>query len=247
MEDAQGQWDSQAPFVFESLQVVDEARLDHLRGCLTQFQTFSSEVSTAVNSAAEESLNALLNWQTSVEIEHFYIESPDLDLDASRASQEPAAASPVGPDSDNSGSPAPGRRSPQPAVQRSTCVPSEDSLTSLLISVQERRQSRLSLRRFKTVLKGGRKEPSHPYGQPLSPDKRASATNLSKFTPFEKNPGKFPTPLPCRHNQPATCNGSESHHLHDCADIRGPPSHQPRCAALGTHSTRRRLCAVGGI
>jgi hypothetical protein len=76
MEDAQGQWDSQAPFVFESLQVVDEARLDHLRGCLTQFQTFSSEVSTAVNSAAEESLNALLNWQTSVEIEHFTLRAP---------------------------------------------------------------------------------------------------------------------------------------------------------------------------
>lgn len=76
MEDAQGQWDSQAPFVFESLQVVDEARLDHLRSCLTEFQTYSSEVSTAVSTAAEESLNALLNWQTSVEIQHFTLKAP---------------------------------------------------------------------------------------------------------------------------------------------------------------------------
>jgi hypothetical protein len=95
MEDAQGQWDSQAPFVFESLQVVDEARLDHLRGCLTQFQTYSSEVSTAVNTAAEESLNALLNWQTSVEIQHFTLKAPTSVsmLRERRQSQPPPPAS----------------------------------------------------------------------------------------------------------------------------------------------------------
>jgi F-BAR domain only protein len=76
VEDARVQWDSQAPFVFESLQEVDEVRLDHLRGCLTQFQTYSSEVNTAVSSAAEESLNALLNWQTAVEIQHFTLKAP---------------------------------------------------------------------------------------------------------------------------------------------------------------------------
>jgi chromosome segregation ATPase len=95
MEDAQGQWDSQAPFVFESLQAVDEARLDHLRGCLTQFQTYSSEVSTAVSAAAEDSLNALLNWQTSVEIQHFTLKAPSSvsQLRERRKSQPPPPAS----------------------------------------------------------------------------------------------------------------------------------------------------------
>jgi F-BAR domain only protein len=76
VEEAKGQWESQAPFVFESLQEVDETRLDHLRGCLTQFQTYSSEASTTVSSAAEESLNALLNWQTTDEIQHFAMKAP---------------------------------------------------------------------------------------------------------------------------------------------------------------------------
>jgi hypothetical protein len=68
VEEAQGQWDSQSPFVFEQLQAIDEARLDHLRNVLTQFQTHVIEAVSAGNRGAEEALNALLNVQTADEI-----------------------------------------------------------------------------------------------------------------------------------------------------------------------------------
>jgi F-BAR domain only protein len=76
VEDAKGQWDSQAPYVFEKLQAVDEARLDHLRNCLTQFQTHVIEANSSVSSGAEECLNALLNVQTSDEIQRFSMRAP---------------------------------------------------------------------------------------------------------------------------------------------------------------------------
>ncbi|KAL9085744.1 MAG: hypothetical protein Q9159_004513 [Coniocarpon cinnabarinum] len=39
VDKAMQQWESQAPYVFEQLQAVDETRLNHLRDVLTQFET----------------------------------------------------------------------------------------------------------------------------------------------------------------------------------------------------------------
>jgi hypothetical protein len=75
VEAAQGQWDSQAPYVFERLQAVDEARVDHQRNGLTQFQTHVIECFSATGSSAEECLNALLNVQTADEITTFAIKT----------------------------------------------------------------------------------------------------------------------------------------------------------------------------
>jgi hypothetical protein len=74
-EAAQGQWDSQAPYVFERLQAVDEARVDHQRNGLTQFQTHVIECFSATGNSAEECLNALLNVQTADEITTFVIKT----------------------------------------------------------------------------------------------------------------------------------------------------------------------------
>jgi hypothetical protein len=75
VENAQGQWDSQAPYVFERLQAVDEARIDHLRNVLTQYQTHVIESSSTVSTTAEACLNALLNVQTADEIKTFALKS----------------------------------------------------------------------------------------------------------------------------------------------------------------------------
>lgn len=75
LEATQGQWDSQAPFVFERLQALDEARVDHQRSGLTQFQTHVIECFSATGNSAEECLNALLNIQTADEITTFAIKS----------------------------------------------------------------------------------------------------------------------------------------------------------------------------
>ncbi|KAL8946059.1 MAG: hypothetical protein Q9183_007960, partial [Haloplaca sp. 2 TL-2023] len=38
-ESVRKEWDSQAPYVFEQLQALDENRINHLRDALTQLQT----------------------------------------------------------------------------------------------------------------------------------------------------------------------------------------------------------------
>ncbi|KAI9815627.1 MAG: hypothetical protein M1832_005258 [Thelocarpon impressellum] len=64
-------WDSQAPFVFESLQAADETRLNHLRDVLTQFQTHEVDQVERNRVTAEECLNALLVVETADEIRAF--------------------------------------------------------------------------------------------------------------------------------------------------------------------------------
>ena len=71
VEDANQQWESQAPYVFEQLQSVDENRLNHLRDVLTQFQTHEADQVERNRVSAEGTLNALLNVETADEIKTF--------------------------------------------------------------------------------------------------------------------------------------------------------------------------------
>lgn len=71
VENATAQWESQAPFVFEKLQAVDESRLNHLRDVLTQFQTHEVDQVERNRVTAEECLNTLLNVETADEIASF--------------------------------------------------------------------------------------------------------------------------------------------------------------------------------
>lgn len=69
VENATMQWESQAPYVFEKLQAVDESRLNHLRDALTQFQTHEVDQVERNRISAEETLNVLLNIETADEIQ----------------------------------------------------------------------------------------------------------------------------------------------------------------------------------
>lgn len=75
VENAQGQWDSQAPYVFERLQAVDEERVDHLRNVLTQYQTHVTDCVTSAGREGEDCMNAILNVQTADEIKTFSLRS----------------------------------------------------------------------------------------------------------------------------------------------------------------------------
>lgn len=68
VEDAELHWDSQAPYVFERLQEIDEIRLELLQKTLTQFQTYADEAKNSASASLEECLNALLNVQLADEI-----------------------------------------------------------------------------------------------------------------------------------------------------------------------------------
>ena len=71
LEIANSQWDSQAPFVFEKLQAVDESRLNHLRDVLTQYETHEADQVERSRVTAETTLNSLLEVDTSQEIQNF--------------------------------------------------------------------------------------------------------------------------------------------------------------------------------
>lgn len=80
IEKAELQWDSQAPYVFEQLQAIDESRLNHLRDALTQFQTHEVDQVERSRVTAEETLNVLLNIETADEIQTWALRMRSGDL-----------------------------------------------------------------------------------------------------------------------------------------------------------------------
>lgn len=68
VEDANQQWQSQAPYVFEQLQAVDEMRINQLRDLLTQLETHELDQAERFRASAEAALNSLLNIETRDEI-----------------------------------------------------------------------------------------------------------------------------------------------------------------------------------
>ncbi|KAI1379452.1 Muniscin C-terminal mu homology domain-containing protein [Hypoxylon crocopeplum] len=71
LESATQQWESQAPFIFETLQALDESRMNQLRDCLTQYGTYEGEQAQRHQAEAEIVLNSLLDYSTASEIQHF--------------------------------------------------------------------------------------------------------------------------------------------------------------------------------
>ena len=71
VQDSTQQWESQAPFVFEQLQALDESRVNHLRDCLTQLQTHEVDQLERNRVTAESTLNVLLNVSTVDEVSSF--------------------------------------------------------------------------------------------------------------------------------------------------------------------------------
>jgi len=71
LEAANQQWESQAPFIFETLQALDEQRINHLRDVLTQLETHEVDQATRTQASAEEVLNTMLEVNTSHEIQNF--------------------------------------------------------------------------------------------------------------------------------------------------------------------------------
>jgi hypothetical protein len=71
LESLSQQWDSQAPYVFETLQALDESRVNQMRDLLTQYQTFESEQAQRTQDRAVETLAQMLDISTESEIQNF--------------------------------------------------------------------------------------------------------------------------------------------------------------------------------
>lgn len=75
VDDALASWNSQAPYIFEQLQSIDEARIEHLKSVLTQFQTHELDQVERSRASAESCLNVLLNVETADEIKTFAVKT----------------------------------------------------------------------------------------------------------------------------------------------------------------------------
>lgn len=71
LESATQQWDSQAPFIFESLQALDESRVNQLRDLLTQFQTHEADCAQRIQDKAADTLAQVLEISSETEIHAF--------------------------------------------------------------------------------------------------------------------------------------------------------------------------------
>lgn len=71
LQTASTQWDSQAPFILETLQAADEGRLNHLRDALTQYETQEIDNLNRCSQITESALGLLVEVDTSIEIEHW--------------------------------------------------------------------------------------------------------------------------------------------------------------------------------
>jgi hypothetical protein len=71
LESASQQWESQAPYIFETLQALDEQRINHLRDVLTQFGTHEVDQASRTQSSAEEVVNCMLEIDTNREIQGY--------------------------------------------------------------------------------------------------------------------------------------------------------------------------------
>ncbi|KAF2711350.1 hypothetical protein K504DRAFT_522651 [Pleomassaria siparia CBS 279.74] len=196
VENATIQWESQAPYVFEKLQAVDESRCNHLRDVLTQFQTHEVDQVERNRASAEESLNAMLNIETGDEIQTWSLkmQSGERPVQAGRKTSNPASTP---------------SRTLAPPVPPAPSIQTDDSRSQKSGSVQEAKSSGglQSLKRLGTVL-GRRRQSVHPYGRAMSPE-RKSATNLatnigSSFPGFGKGKAKEREPPGSSSGPPAS-------------------------------------------
>ncbi|KAF2218368.1 Muniscin C-terminal mu homology domain-containing protein [Elsinoe ampelina] len=188
LDTAQAQWEAQAPFVFESLQALDENRLNHLRDVLTQFQTHEVDKVERNRIAAEQCLNVLLTVETADEIKTFAMRT-------SSGERPTTARRPQGIQQSASVSSLPPVTTPGPSDDRAS--QRSDSVSDLPTPKAEKPRG---LRRLGTVL-GRRRESKIPPGAgriaespERTPEKRPSRLpNSSTFSSFSRR-SKDPAP-----------------------------------------------------
>ncbi|EXJ69188.1 uncharacterized protein A1O5_07224 [Cladophialophora psammophila CBS 110553] len=180
VEDASRQWESQAPYVFEQLQIVDESRVNHLRDVLTQFQTHEVDCIEKNKVSAESCLNALLNVETADEIKTFAARAVSRGagtlrrLSSATAGGRPTSSSIRAPPT-----PPPPRGTSEGQSQRSNSFAGQDRLAPLPDAPPHKEKSKLGgLKRLGTVM-NRRKSTAPPV--PSTEEKRRT-----RFVPFRR-------------------------------------------------------------
>ncbi|KAL6883131.1 Muniscin C-terminal mu homology domain-containing protein [Trichoderma longibrachiatum] len=163
LEAATQQWESQAPFIFETLQVLDESRVDLLRDLLTQFQTHESDRAQRDTDIAVETLAMMLEISTEREVQAFVQK-----VTAGKAQLPPRTATRRSAVSQNSGS--------VPSTPNPTQPPPDDDVSEHNSLPNNEGKPESKLRRLGTMFGGRRRQSVHAGFGSLSPQKAQGAT-----------------------------------------------------------------------
>jgi F-BAR domain only protein len=182
LDSAQQQWETQAPYVFESLQSLDETRLNHLREALTQYQTHEVDQVERDKITAEQCLTVLLNVETSDEIKNFAQRAPQMrpSLPPSRSHRNSIATP--------SRSVQPPAASPGPSALQPTISQDDDLYT--VPTTEEKQKGRFKgIRRLGTVM-GRKRESKIPAGA-LPSTSESPERKQSRPSPFSSLSGRM--------------------------------------------------------
>ncbi|KAK3116465.1 Suppressor of Profilin deletion [Teratosphaeriaceae sp. CCFEE 6253] len=180
LDTAESQWASQAPYVFENLQAVDEARLNRLRDVLTQYQTHEVDLVQKSQTTSEHCLNVLLSLQTEDEIKTFALKAVQ---GRPRAERAPRPSVPIAP-------PLPSRGATQSSLGLAPSVsqPDDDSMRSGSVQEDTKKKSRFgALKRLGTVANRSKRESKLPAT--LTP--MSESPERKSRSPFNSLGGRF--------------------------------------------------------
>ena len=174
VDEASRQWESQAPYVFEQLQALDERRVNNLRDVLTQFQTHEVDQIERSRASAESCLNALLSLETADEIRTFAAKVAGDGTGLSR--RHSSATTSTRPTTSSLQPPAP----PPPRLTQDRSTRRESSQDNVPGLPETPQKSRLGgLKRFGTVMGSKRKSMAPP--PPPSEKKKDKSRSLIPF------------------------------------------------------------------
>ncbi|KAF5657048.1 SYP1-like protein [Fusarium heterosporum] len=223
LESATGQWDSQAPFIFESLQALDESRVNNLRDLLTQYQTHESDSAQRVQENAMETLALMLEIDTNQEIQSFVNKATagkaKLPTRTSTRQSSYAGTTPSTPvppstaDSTNLPTPSAQTTSPAPVPAPSSSHAGDDDMSENNSVPQEKPGGKL--RRLGTMFGGRRRQSMHAgFGQ-LSPGKLGPSFGRMGTSHSQNDRGPSP--------RGSSSNLQEHHRLSSLAETPDAP------------------------
>lgn len=180
LESNRQQWESQAPYIFESLQAMDESRINQLRDLLTQYFTHEADCAQQTQDSSAAALAQVLEVSSETEILAFTNKitqgrsriPPPTRSSTRRSSHAETQHSAARPSTGDANSEA-AQPSFQPTPMESQ--PSEPPTPSLNEPKQEPAKPESKLRRLGTML-GGRRRQSMLGAPGASPQKSGGST-----------------------------------------------------------------------
>ncbi|UKZ94748.1 uncharacterized protein TrAFT101_009600 [Trichoderma asperellum] len=169
LESATQQWESQSPFIFETLQVLDESRVNLLRDLLTQLQTHESDRAQRSSDIAVETLAQMLEISTEREVQSFVQK-----VTAGKSSLPPSRTATRRSTTHMSQNSASGTSAP--STPNPSQPPPEDDVSEHNSLPNNEAKPESKLRRLGTMFGGRRRQSVHADFGSLSPQKAAGAT-----------------------------------------------------------------------